>query len=216
MISETTTALTDMAVNLWNGFVAVLPGLVAGLIVLIIGYILGAVLGYVVREALEKSKLFQKVLKTNFTKLAGRFDFPTFFGLIVKWYVIILFLNPVASLIKLEGLSTFFTFLGFWIPKGIIALIIGFIGFIAAEYINLKVRELKANSAVFIAPVAKIVVLLFTAMLALQQIGLDISVVSNSFLIILAGIMLALAIGFGLALKDEAKDIIKNFKKKLL
>lgn len=215
MITETTTALGDMIVNLWNGFVTVLPGLVAGLIVLIVGYIIGALLGYVVRKALDKSKIFNKLLKTNFTKVAGRFDFPAFFGLIVKWYIIILFLNPVATLIKLGELSAFFAFLGFWIPKVIIAVVIGLIGFIAAEYISMKIKEIKANGTMVIAPVAKIIVLLFTAVIALQQIGLDISIVSNSFLIILAGIMLALALGFGLALKDEAKGIIKEFKKKL-
>jgi hypothetical protein len=215
MIAETTTALGELAVNLWNGFVAVLPGVVAGLIVLIVGYIIGALLGYVVRHALDKSRIFHRLLKTNFAKVAGKFDFPTFFGIIVKWYIIILFLNPVAALIKLEGLSTFFTFLGFWIPKMIVAIIIGFIGFIAAEYINVKVREIKAKSGVFIAPIAKIVVLLLTAVIALQQIGLDISIVSSSFLIILGGIMLALALGFGLALKDEARGVIKEIKKKL-
>jgi hypothetical protein len=215
MIYETTTALGDLAVNLWKSFVLVIPGLVAGLIVLLLGYILGSILGYVVRTALEKLKVFNKLLKTNFTKFAGRFDFPAFFGIIVKWYVIILFLTPVAALIKLEGLSTFFTFLGLWIPKVIIAVIIGLIGFIAAEYVGLKIREIKADSAMVIAPVAKIIILLLTAVIALQQVGLDISIVSNSFLIILAGIMLTLAIGFGLALKDEARDIIKNVRKKL-
>lgn len=215
MIYETTTALGDMAVNLWRGFVAVLPGLVAGLIVLLIGYIIGSLLGYIVRQALDKSKLFNRILKSDFTKVAGRFDFPTFFGLIVKWYVIILFLNPVASLIKLASLSAFFSFLGLWIPKLIIAIIIGLVGFIAAEYVNLKIRDIKASSALVLAPVAKIILLLITAVIAFQQIGLDLSLVSNSFLIILSGIMLAIAIGFGLALKDEARDIIKNIKKKL-
>jgi len=215
MIAETTTALRDMALSLWRGFLAVIPGLVAGLIVLIIGYIIGAFLGYIVRKGLEKSRIFDKLLKTSFHKVAGKFDFPAFFGLLVKWYVIILFLNPVASIVQLSGLSWFFASLSVWIPRVIVAIIIGLLGFIAAEYVDQKIKETKAKGSVFLGPIAKIVVLIFTAIVALQQIGLNISLVENTFLIILAGIMLTLAIGFGLGLKDEAREVIKRLKKEL-
>ena len=51
--------------------------------------------------------------------------------------------------------------------------------------------------------------------MALDQIGVNVKLAENAFLIILAGIMLALAIAFGLGMKDEAGDIVKKMKKKL-
>jgi len=216
MIIETGTALATILINLWNSFIIVLPGIIAAIVVLIVGYILGVFLGYVVRKSLVKVNIFAKLSKkTSFSKLEGKFDFPRFLGLIVKWYVIILFLSPAAGLIKLEGISTLLNNLAMWIPNLIVAIVIGVAGFIAAEYIELKIKEIRAKSGHVIGPIAKIIVLIFTAIIALKQIGIDIGVAENSFMIILGGIMLALAIGFGLALKDEAKLIIKDLKKRI-
>lgn len=215
MVFEVTSALGSLVTSLWDSIVNVTPGIVAAIVILIIGYIVGILLGFIVRKALEKSRIFLKLPKTKFSKLAGKFDFPAFFGILTKWYVIILFLSPAAGFVKMKGLSDFLVSLSMWIPNLIVAVIIGLVGFIAAEYIVVKIHETKAKSAPALSMVAKIIVLIFTAIIALEQLGLDLSVAETSFLIILSGIMLALAIGFGLALKDEAKDLIKKAKKNL-
>ena len=89
----------------------------------------------------------------------------------------------------------------------------------AADYISMKIKDTKAKSAGIIATFTKIVIIIFVLLIALDQIGLKVSIAQSSFLIILAGIMLGIAlmigIGFGLGLKDEAKKAIKTIKKKI-
>ena len=75
--------------------------------------------------------------------------------------------------------------------------------------------ETKTAGANIIATILKVVILIVVGITALSQIGIDISFAESSFLIVLAGIMLAIGLGFGLAMKEDAKTAIKAIRKKL-
>ena len=65
----------------------------------------------------------------------------------------------------------------------------------------------------------RIVIVFFIAVIALNQIGLDLALAENTFLILFGAISLALAIAiglaFGFAFRDEAKLWLKKVKKKI-
>ncbi len=216
ILEETGQALINPLVSLWDSFVSIIPGLVGALIVLIIGYIVGWAFGLLTKKVLQKVQLDKIVVeKTNLQKSAGKFKLSNVLGLVVKWYIFVLFLTPAASLVNLEALSDFLVQASLWIPNLIAAVLVAVVGFIAADYVASKVKEMKAKSSKLIAYAAKIIIVIFTLIIALNQLGIDVSVAESSFLIILAGIMLTMAIGFGLALKDEAKPVIKKIMGKI-
>src|SRR3989344_5864434 len=96
--------------NVWNSFVAVIPGIVGALVVLLLGYVLGWVVGLVVERALDKLQLNRCVIgKTNFCKVTGDVDLAHVIGLLLKWSIFILFLSTAASLIRLDGVAEFLT-----------------------------------------------------------------------------------------------------------
>ncbi len=215
-LEETGQALIDPLVSLWNAFVGIMPGLIGALVVLIIGYLIGTVFGFVTKKVMQKAKVDKLVLeKTTLNKLAGEFKLSTLLAIIVKWYIFVLFLSPAATLINLTALSDFLSKAALWIPNLIAAVILALVGLIAADYVFEKVHDLKAKSSRVIAHTAKIVIIIFTVMISLKQIGIDISVAENTFLIVLAGIVFAVALGFGLAMKDELKPTVKNILRKL-
>jgi hypothetical protein len=216
LLEQTGQALVNPIINLWNSFVNVIPGLIGAIIVLVIGYIVGWVIGFVLTKILHKAKLDRLVVeKTTLDKIMGKFELSHFLGLIVKWYVFVLFLGPAAALVRLPALTSFLNSAALWIPSLIAAVIVALVGLIAADYVAAKVTEVKAKSSGIIANTLKLVIVVFTLIIALSQLGVDVSIAENTVLIIIAGIMLALGIGFGLAFKDEAKAIIKDVKKKL-
>ena len=206
--------------SLWYGLVGTVPGIVAAIILLIIGYIVALIIAYIVDKVLEKIKFDKWVLdKTHASKVFGKFKLSQFLALITKWYVFILFLPPAASLVQLRTLSAFFLAVALWVPNVIVAVIIALIGVGVAFYVERKIVETKAKAASIMALIAKVIIYIFTLLIVLDQIGIQVAVAQSSFLIILGGVMLAIAlvlgIGFGLAFKDEARGIIKNVKKKL-
>lgn len=219
-ISEIGISIIQPLLRIWDGIISTVPGIVAAIIILIVGYLVAWAIGYAVDKALTQIKLDKWILeKTHMTKILGAFRLSHFLAVISKWYVFILFLPPAAGLIQLQPLSVFLLSVALWIPNVILAVIIGIVGFMAAHYTEWKILETKAKTAHIISYTAKIVIIIFTLLIVLDQIGVKIAIAQTSFLIILAGVMLAVAlmlgIGFGTAFKDEAKKIITDVKKKI-
>lgn len=206
--------------SIWNSIVTVVPGIVGALVVLVFGYLVGVLLGRFVQEVLDRAKAEKWLVeKTNLVAVLGYFKLSKFAGLITKWYVFILFLPPAASIIDMAPLATFLLQIANWVPSVIAAVLLALLGLMAAKYVEKKISETKARAADLVGSVAKVIIVIFTVLIVLDQIGVRVAVAQTSFLIILAGVMLGLAlmigIGFGLAFKDEAHNIIKDVKKKL-
>jgi len=130
-LEETSQALINPLVNLWNSFVKIIPGIIGALIVLIVGYTIGWIVGFVVKKVLHKAKLDQLVMKdAAVKKIVGEFELSSLLGLIIKWYIFVLFLTPAASLVNLSSLSDFLIMAALWIPSLIAAILVALIGLI--------------------------------------------------------------------------------------
>jgi len=216
LVSEVGVSLVTVLQSIWDGFVNVLPGIVAALVVIIIGYIVGEILGQLVRSALTRLKIIDNFVKrSNLKGVLKGWDIPTFLATITKWYVFILFLGPAASLTNLEGLSTFLLSVALWVPNLIVGILIVFLGLIGAEYVKHRIVETNAKAGAMIGSVTKTIIIIIVFIIALEQAGIKLDFAENSILIVLAGIMLALGLAFGLGLKDEARGFFQNLKNKL-
>lgn len=213
-------SFTNPLLALWQGVVQAVPSIVAAILILVFGYIIAWVLGKAVHALLVRLKADKWLLeKTNIKKIFGAFKLSSFLGLITKWYVFVMFLPPAAEIVRMRSLALFLNDVALWIPNIIIAVIVALIGILVADYVSFIIKDTKAKAAPTLAYIARIVILVFVALIVLNQIGIKVSVAESSFLIVLGGVMLALAlmfgIGFGLGMKDDAKKCIKKMQKKL-
>lgn len=200
----------------WNSFWAGFPGLLAAILILVLGYLIGALVAYLVELLLEKTQVTKTIVhKMDLDKEVRKWNIDHFIGLIVKWYVFLVFVPSAASVVSLPSIQVFLQSIVYWIPKVILALIIVLFGYIIAEYLAHKIRKIRGRSTTLMASVAKLIVWVFITLLALGQIGLNLAVAEGTFLIILSGVMLGLALAFGLGFKDEARGIFKKLMKKL-
>ena len=201
--------------QIWKGVITALPGVIAAILILILGYLVGALVGHIVKKLVEKTKIISLVIKKmGLQAEIGKWDLAGFLGLITKWYIFLVFLNPAAQVVRLDTLSVFFSSVALWIPNIILAIVIALVGYVLAEYIAKKIKETKSKKKSLMATLAKIITMVFVVLIALKQIGIEVSVAENSFLIILAGVVLGLALAFGLGFKDEAKKVLKDVMKK--
>jgi hypothetical protein len=216
LLTETSSAITQPLVKLLNSSVEVIPGLVAAILILLVAYLFAVFIGTIVRRTLVKLTLLKKYFDhTSVMTVVSNYDLAGFFGVIVKWYVFILFLPATADLIRLPALSDFLLAVSLWVPKLIVALIIALIGFLGAQYVEVMIKATKGKVSELVASGAKYVISIFVAIVALEQVGVDVSLAENSFLIVLAGVMLAIGLAFGLGARDEAKAAFKKLKKNL-
>ncbi|MCD6464448.1 hypothetical protein J7L02_02920 [Candidatus Woesearchaeota archaeon] len=217
--AEVIKPVSDVLVNLWNKIVTFVPDFIVAVLVLLLGYIIAWIIGWLVRIVLDRTGIVDYwIKKADLKKFFKDWDIPHFLGILTKWYVFVLFLPPAANCLEASSLATFFISLSIWIPNLIAAVLIFVIGLVIAEYFAHKIVETKTVAKHTIASIVKIVVILFTAIIALEQIGISVALAHDSFIVVLAGIMLGLAIAFGIAFgygyKEEAARVVKTLKKR--
>jgi hypothetical protein len=219
-LSSIGASIVDPFVSIWYWLVKAVPDLIAAMVILIVGYLVALAVSAIVSGVLKKIKFDEWVFeKANLAHAVGRFDLTHVLALIAKWYIIVLFMSATAARIQLASLSEFLDMFAVWIPQVIVAVVMGLIGIAAGMYVEKKVAETRAKGAKIVGAVAKWVIYVFAALIVLDQIGVQIALAQSSFLILLGGtvlmIALMLGISFGLGFKEEAKKIITDVKRKL-
>jgi len=217
-ITETTMAVLSPLEQLWYGLIEILPGIAGALIVGILGYFLGLILGAIVHKLLDKAGFDKALQKANVGKFVKGHSMSEICGALLKWYIFVVFLSSAVNLINLRPLSAVLDDLVRWLPNLILGVVVMIIGLIAAEFIYERISHAhKIKGVRTIALFVKMIVIVFVAIIALEQIGIRIGLAREAFLIILAsfglGVAIALGMGFGFALKNEAGKWIKELKK---
>ncbi|MBS3107306.1 hypothetical protein J4468_00120 [Candidatus Woesearchaeota archaeon] len=200
--------------SLWTGFMNLLPGLVAALVVLIIGYLIARLIGKIVQLILYKSKVNDKLAEAGLGRAIGSTDVASVIGMLVRWYILIIFLHASLDFVRLGALSTLLGRIISWLPNLLIAVIVMLSGVLLGHYVA---HALKPNSKkkdpLLVAEVLKWVIIFLTVMVALQQVGINVSILVGTFFIVLSGIMLAIAIALGTGGKELGRKFVKKIEK---
>ena len=101
-----------------------------------------------------------------------------------------------------------------FVPAFVSAVVIVIAGALFAEFIARGILIAAVNAgwraASLVSAVARVLVLLLAAAMALEQIGVAPVVVAATFSILLGGIVLAVALAFGLGGRDLARDYLRR------
>ncbi|MEK6835186.1 MAG: hypothetical protein AABX61_02900 [Nanoarchaeota archaeon] len=216
-ISTTGSLILNPLISLWNSFVGILPGIIAAVIVLIIGYFVALGIGHAVRVLLEKSGLDSYLEKSKFSKSVGHFHLSKIFGEVAKWYIFLVFIQAGVDLLRLGALSSILNEFVLWLPNVILAAIIVIFGVALAHFVSMKIEEHTMTKGVrFFSKLIKIVIYYVVLVIALEQIGVQASILENTFLILVGalavGLAVALGIGLGKAMQPEGREIVKDLK----
>ncbi len=215
---STSEALTNPLISLWLSFVQLLPNLIAAIVILIIGYVVAYILGHAVKVLLFKLGLDSQIEKARLSKAIGKIKLSSILGEITKWYVFIVFLQSAVDLVNLGALSILLQEFVMWIPNVIAAALVIIFGLFLAHFVTMKIREhtdIKGGKT--LTGILNTVITFIVIVIALEQIGINVSILSNTFMILLGGLALgsAIAIGlsFGLGTQRDAGKALEKIKK---
>src|ERR1700676_1079115 len=213
----------DMVVDATREFLhqiaAFLPRLLLALLVVVVGWLFAKAVRFTVERALRAvnfNVLTERAGTDNFLRQAGiSRDTTTLFGIVAFWLVFL-----AALIIAFNGLVlTYITdLLGrvvLFTPKLLIAMLIVVFGSYCARFVGDAVQshciDAQIPDADMLGRVVRYVIMTFVVMIALSQVEVGGDIVQRTFLIILAGLMLALALAFGLGGKDWAAALLQRW-----
>jgi hypothetical protein len=200
---------------------AFLPRLALAVVVLIGGWLLAKVARFTIVKALRAinfNVLTERAGVDGFLEQGGiGTDMTGIFGTLVYWLVIL-----AALIIAFQGLGlTYITDLlhkvVLFVPHVVVALLLLAFGAYFARFIATTVSTYCRNigigpgDAELLARVAQYAIIAFVVLIALDQLGVGGAIVRESFLIILAGVVFALALAFGLGGRDWAASLLERW-----
>ena len=216
--TTTSEALMNPLVNLWYSFVQLLPSLIAAIIILIVGYVVAYMIGHALKVLLWKAGIDKQIEKAKISKAIGKLRLSSILGEITKWYIFIVFLQSAVDLVNLGTLSVLLREFVMWLPNVIAAALVIIFGLYMAHFITIKVKEhtdMKGGKT--LVAILNGVIIFIVGIIALEQIGINVAILTNMFLILLGslalGIALAIGLSFGLGTKNSAPKALSKMKK---
>jgi flagellar biosynthesis protein FliQ len=196
-----------------------LPRLGLAALVLIAGWILAKMARFAVARGLRAINfniLTDRAGIDGFLRDGGiQADTTEILALLTYWLVIL-----AALVIGFNGLGlTYITdLLGrvlLFVPKVMVALLILAFGAYFARFIGNAVcayfRNVHLQDADLLGKLAQYAITTFVVLIALDQVNVGGDIVRQTFLIVLAGVVFALALAFGLGGKDWAAEMLERW-----
>lgn len=211
--------IIDILFQVIADFAGALPSLIGAILVLIIGWIIGKIIYKGLSAVLAKigvDTLADKVNRIDFVKNANIRLVPSKIIPSVIYYVILLVFAMVATeVLGMPVVSKMMADLVAFIPNLIAAFILFIIGIVIADF--LKIITLAACNSLGI-PSGRVVanfvfylVFLTMAITALEQASIETTLISTNLTILVAGLVGAFSIGYGLASKDTMANYLASF-----
>lgn len=204
----------------WSQIYTVVANIIIALLCILIGYLIAKGLGLAVTYILKAIQLDKAAKAVKFNTLLEKAEIKKgsaeLLGDIVYWLILFVTIVGVANLVglKVEPVVTkLFIYLGLAL---LTALVLG-LGLFFASLLSGIVRVILLNLGVeggkSLSRFIYYLVVLFTFLAALSQLGLRPSSIIGKLDIILGAPALAAAIAFGLGCKDMAADFLHNIFK---
>ena len=196
-----------------------LPKLLLAIIVVVVGWLLAKAVRFAVASGLRAINfhvLGERAGIDGFLKQGGiETDIVGILALLVFWLVIL-----AALIIGFNGLGlTYITDLlgriALFLPHVIVAVLIIAFGSYFAQFVGNTVasycRSAQVRDAELLGVLARYAILTFVVLIALDHLSIGGEIVRESFLIILAGVVLGLALAFGIGGQRKAAQLLERW-----
>jgi hypothetical protein len=189
-----------------------------GFIILIfLGLTIGGIASKFVRDISMDFGWEDKLVKYGLADALGDISITSMLTGIVKFYIVVLFVaEGIGRFENLVVLSKLMNDIIAYTPQAILGSIIMLVALLIADYAGDRVKHHKLNLEASVSLGIKAVIIFFGAVIALPHFGVEnVSILEDSFKILMVGIALAIAIAGGLGLKDYVSKMAqKNEEKK--
>ncbi|MGB5267501.1 MAG: hypothetical protein WBN30_12980 [Polyangiales bacterium] len=213
-LDDTTNQILSSLTQWKLSLIAALPNLVTAFIVLIMGWVLAWALRRVVRRVFRRlaAQIPSGTGRAAWSEAVDDNDVGNVAAGGVYWLVLL-----VTSMVAIDALdiAVFSRWVGAfasYLPRLALAAAILFVGVVggrlARNAIVKTAIRLPVSQARGLARFAQLAIVIATGLVAAERLGLDVSLLSAVFMILVAATLAAAALAFGLGARDIVADIL--------
>ena len=198
---------------------AFLPRLLLALVVVAIGWLFAKAARFAVERGLRAvnfTVLTERAGTDNFLHQAGmRGDTTSVFGFVAFWLTILATLMIAFNGLGLTYITDLLGRVVLFTSKLLVDMLLVVFGSYCARVVGSAVHtyceDAQIPDADMLGRIARYIIVIFVVMIALGQIDVGGDIVQRTFLMILAGLMLALALAFGLGGREWAAAMLERW-----
>ncbi len=213
----------DALNQLWGGFVMFLPGFLGAIIVFIIGWFIAYGFGKLITEVLKKIKFDEMVSKEEWRKSLEKAEvnvsLSDFLGHIGKWIILIIFLWASMEIMGLNQFANFIKDVVNYLPNIIVSAFIFVVAVVVADILSkivvMTTEKAKFQHTALAGEIVRWSIWIFAIFTVLMQLDIATEMLSILFKGVVALIVIAGGLAFGLGGKEVAADILQNMTRKM-
>ena len=199
--------------------VAFLPRVAFAVVIVIAGWLIAKTARFAIVKALRAinmNVLTQRAGLDGFLEQGGiQRDTVDVFGLLVYWLVVFAALLAAFNTLGMNYITELMRQVVTFVPRVMVALVILAFGAYFARFIGGAVmaycRNVKMQDGDLLGRLAQYAILAFVVLIALEQMQIAGDIIRMSFLVILAGVVLALALAFGIGGQTWAAELLERW-----
>ena len=215
-----TVLLPNLIISLINGLIV----LIVALIVLIVGWLVAIGVGQLVTRILDLVKLNQHFenagLKKALDKAEIKANASGFIGDVFKWIIFIIVLMVIAEVLGLGQFAGLLRGVLGYLPNVLVAVFLFVAAVIVSEILEKVIRaaveSTKVGYGAMAGTIVKWSIWIFALLIILEQLGIAPTFIQTLYTGVIAFLVIAFGLAFGLGGKEVAGDILADLKKKLL
>ena len=195
-----------------------IPKLLGFLVILLVGWLIASAVSKAVTFLLRKigfDRLSDRIGLSRLEQRMGvRMDAAGVLGKIVYWFLFLIFLVPAVDALGLTAVSGILNTLIAYIPNVFVAILVLFLGTLAATFVADIVRGATSSanigSPTLFANIARFAIIGFAALIALEQLQIAPALINELFGAIVAALAIAVGLAFGLGGQDTARKYLNR------
>jgi hypothetical protein len=199
--------------------VDVLPRLIFAIVVAIAGWLIAKAVRFAISKGLRAMNfhvLTERAGVDAFLRDGGvRVDTTDIIALLFYWLVILAALVIAFNSLDLAYITDLLTRIVLFVPRVLVAVLVLAFGAYFARFVDNAItaycRNVHIQDAELLGRLARYAIVTFVVLIALDQLNIGGDIVRQTFLIVLAGIVFALALAFGLGGKDWAAELLERW-----
>lgn len=209
----------DSLQSMARTFMTALPRVFAAIVVLLIGWFIARLFSRGVEKLLTAIKFNQLSDNVGASKLLARANVTispaALIGKFIYWIIILVVIITASDTVGWTAVSTEISKLLSYLPQLLTAIVFFIIGFYIVTFIRDLVagatRSLGISAGRIISAVVYYLLLFIVTLTALNQAGIDTSIITSNMLVIVGSVMLAASISYGFASRDVLANILAGF-----
>jgi hypothetical protein len=201
---------------------AFLPRMILAVVILIAGWLLAKFLRFAIVRGLKAvnfNVLSDRAGVDSFLRQGGiKMDTLAILGALAYWFVILAALMVACNSLGLTYVTDLVGRVLLFIPRVIVAVLVLAFGAYFARFVATAVttylRNVGLEDAELLGRLTQYAIMAFVVLISLDQMSIGVDIIRQSFLILLSGVVLALALAFGIGGQKWAAELLERWRPK--